>query len=296
MGYDMRTKQQLLLLALGFAVSVFSAPASAVIQWTLNTNLTCSGGTSSPYNSCNKTTGGVNISATAWSNTVNGTNTALERAYLGVYSGSGGGLGVTNRDGAVATTNCGTDKDCGEGTPTNTTPPEHALDNNGRIDSILFSFSEKIELTALSIGYPGSNSTGIDSDLTILAYTGAGVPNLTGDIFQGASGLTTQGWTLVGQYSNVADAPNNTVTVNPAELYSQYWLVAGYTPSFGGPSNWTVGDDYAKLLTVSGSRTTVPEPNTLLLFGVGAIAGIWTRRRGSDTKGTKGTKGLALTK
>ncbi|MBC8007684.1 MAG: PEP-CTERM sorting domain-containing protein [Prolixibacteraceae bacterium] len=275
----MRTKQQFLLLVLGFSVSLFSAPASAVIQWTLNTGLTCSGGANFG-NSCQKTTDGVQVNARAYSTTLNTANTALETAYLGVYGGSGGGLGVTNRDGAVATSNCGTGKDCGEGTIANTTPPEHALDTNGRTDSILFTFSSLIKLTALSIGYPGSNSSGIDSDLTILAYTSADVPNLNGDTYQGASGLTTQGWKLVGQYSNVADAPNNTVTVNSAGLYSQYWLVAGYTPSFGGPGNWSIGDDYAKILTLSGGKTTnVSEPNTLLLIGVGAIAGIWGRRR-----------------
>lgn len=286
MGFDMRTKQQFLLI-LGFAVSVFSAPASAVIQWTLNTGLSCSGGANFG-NYCQKTTGGVQVNAKAYSTTLGTANTALETAYLGVYTGSGGGLGVTNRDGVVAATapSCATGKDCKEGTIGSTTPPEHAMDNNGRNDSILFTFSESIELTALSIGYPISNSAGIDSDLTILAYkptsTGAGVtdvPNLNGDIYEGLSGLTNQGWKLVGQYSNVADATNNTVTVNSAELYSQYWLVAGYSPSFGGPSNWTTGDDYAKVLTLSGGKTTnVPEPNTLLLFGIAAMTGLWSRR------------------
>jgi hypothetical protein len=281
MGFDMRTKRQFLLLVLGLAVSVFSAPASAFIQWTLNTGLTCSGGANFG-NSCQKTTGGVQVNAKAYSTTLGTANTALETAYLGVYTGSGGGLGVTNRDGVVAATapSCAIGKDCKEGTIASTTPPEHALDNNGRNDSILFTFSSLIKLTALSIGYPGSNSSGIDSDLTILAYTGADVPNLNGDTYQGASGLTTQGWKLVGQYSNVADAPNNTVNVNSAGLYSQYWLVAGYTPSFGGASGWTIGDDYAKLLTLKGDKTTkVSEPSTLLLIGVGAIAGFWGRRR-----------------
>lgn len=274
MGFNMRTKQQFLLM-LGFAVSVFSAPASAAIQWTLNTGLSCSGGTSFPYNSCNKTTSGVNVEAKAWSTTVNSANTALERAYLGVYGGSGGGLGVTNRDGV---TGCSTGKDCAEGTPTSTTPPEHALDSNERYDSILFSFSSLIQLTHLGIGYPSSTGS-IDSDLTILAYTGAGIPDLTGDTYEGASGLTTQGWTLVGHYSNVANT--DPTSVNAGGYSSQYWLVAGYTPSFGGScSGCDAGDDYAKLLSLKGDKTTnVSEPNTLLLIGVGAIAGLWGRRR-----------------
>ena len=65
MGFDMRTKQQFLLI-LGFAVSVFSAPASAAIQWTLNTGLSCSGGANFG-NYCQKTTGGVQVNAKAYS-------------------------------------------------------------------------------------------------------------------------------------------------------------------------------------------------------------------------------------
>jgi len=283
MGFNMRTKQRFLLILLGFAVSVFSAPASAAIQWTLNTGLTCSGG-SNFGNSCQKTTGGVQVTAKAYSTTMGTSNTALETAYLGVYGGSGGGLGVTNRDGAVATSGSG-DKDWAEGTIANTTPPEHALDNNGRVDSILFYFNDLIQLTALSIGYPSANSTGIDSDLTILSYAGAGDPTLNGDTYQGASGLTSQSWKLAGQYSNVADAPSNTVNVNSAGLYSNYWLVAGYTSYFGPCTNsvgvaCTSGDDYAKILSLKGDiHTNVPEPNTLLLFGIAAMAGLWRRHQ-----------------
>jgi len=73
-----------------------------------------------------------------------------------------GGLGVRNRD--------RTNGDSGE-----TSSPQHAVDNINRYDSLRFDFTSAVRLTQLNIGWMGS-----DSEITVLAYTGAGVAPLAG--------------------------------------------------------------------------------------------------------------------
>ena len=68
------------------------------------------------------------------------------------------------------------------------------VDNINRYDSLRFDFTSAVRLTQLNIGWMGS-----DSDITVLAYTGAGVAPLAG---LGYASLIGSGWTLVNHYSN----------------------------------------------------------------------------------------------
>ena len=285
-----------ILICLG--LWLLAGPAAAAITWTV---ASCSGSTFG--NSCSLTpsSGSGTSTATAWSTTANaasgGTNNAMATAYVGSYSG---GLGVTNRDGT--TSNGGDGGDTNEGSPTNTIAPEHAVDNNGRYDSVLFSFSNAVQLSQVQIGYPAAGTTSCngvspcDSDITVLAYTGGGtgnyIPvyptgNLTGDVF---SALTSNGWSFIGNYADVANATNQTANVNAGAIKSQFWLVAAYDPAFSSScKNATTGaasgncsnsNDYVKILSLSGTTPKqAPEPNTVLLLGLAATVGVWGKRR-----------------
>ena len=308
----MRASIKLVFFLLGLGLLALSEPASALIQW----NFSSPGCTpaASFGDSCSWTVGTIKVTATAWSNTQSTANTNLENAYLGAYPG----LGVTNRDGTTATTSpsCTSGQDCAEGTIANTTPPEHAMDNNQRYDSILFTFTStvtnlpvSVNLQDVQLSYPTSSSCSTcDSDISVLAYTGGGTgvyvptgtsPNLTGATY---AQMTAQGWTLVGDYSNVSSAPGMTALINQTgtpyeatQSSSPYWIVAAYSPVFttspagGACDNATTGkttttcdsqNDYVKVIALYGSSTNkVPEPNTLLLIGVVATVGVWGKRR-----------------
>ena len=259
------------------------SPALAEIKWsmtgayqtatTVTSSTDCGSSCASVQGNTRTFSGGASnptVTAQAWSNTGNNTNTTqppvpsvgtLETAYLGLY---GGGLGAKNRDGNTAIPNTG------DGSEWAT--PEHAVDNQQRFDSVLFSFSSAVDLNKVEIGYLDT-----DSDITVLAYTGGNglpaVPAMTGTY----SGLTSQGWTFIGHYTDLV--LNSPVSINPGNVSSAYWLIAPYVPAWG-TTTYSVGNDAVKLLALYGDKPSngVPEPNALLLLGI-AMMGVWTTRR-----------------
>ena len=197
-----------------------------------------------------------------------------------------GGWGINNLDGGCSTSGCG---DPGE---LPSTPPEHAIDNQGRYEMLLIDFSalgKSVSLKNITLGYINN-----DSDLTVLAYTGSGAPTLAGkqwsDLHQASSG-----WSLIGNYAG--DATTFSQSINAASTYSSYWLIGAYNPLAGGSAGFsTTSYDYVKIFSIAGlvctnntvscSKTpqTVPEPNSAVLFGltlIGLIA--WSSRRRLNT-------------
>jgi hypothetical protein len=211
-----------------------------------------------------------------YSNAVSGCNPQLVW-----YSGSGYGISSTSGD---------------------VSSPEHALDNNGRQESLLLNFGASTELDGVKIGWNG----GYDSDITVLAWkpteymdpavnSGTIVaPELSGQTYSQLLGL---GWMLVGNYSNLQSGVEKAVNGGDKPVSSSYWLVLSYNTLGGtakvGDSLDTsargfVGDsskDYGKFYSVSYSPGTknenkVSEPSTALLLGAAMVGLVgWRNRR-----------------
>jgi hypothetical protein len=237
------------------------------------------GGTSNPNcdtwtfnNKTSNTQGGITASASGWSNTVGSANVLLDSAYITLNGSSG--LGVRNNDcsGFANCTGGTSGRDANEGVS-----PEHAIDNNGRVDSILFSFTDKVNLTSFSAGWVST-----DSDFTVLAYTGAGNPASLAN--QSYAGLLSNGWSLIGNYLAGSSAGAHDFTNS---TYSSYWLIGALNTMVGGDSS-KAGNDNFKLISLAGCTCDnappgtpgcstggggggVPEPGTLLLMGAGLL-------------------------
>jgi hypothetical protein len=275
--------------AVAVALVVLVPAARAAINWQLTSSCSNVGGTNfGNTRTCTGSDGLTTVAGKAFSNTGDtggGTNNALQTAFLGSYSG---GFGATNRDGVTAAPPCTSGKDCAEGTLSTTVSPEHAVDNNERYDVVLFTFSDAINLAQVKLGYFPD-----DSDISVLAYTGAGTPS---DLANGTTtygGLTASlGWTLVGHYSNVKDLPDDTVNLNtsPQALnpnrVSSYWLIGAFNPTVGSDPGWTNGNDYVKLLALWGEKPTngAPEPGGMALLATTLAALLWARGRGATKR------------
>lgn len=258
---NMRTSTQLAGLlavaALCGASSAFSA------TWTFTgTTLEQPAG----YGAATDTVGGVTATATAWANTANGpsgNDTVLASAYLTPQGTSG--VGARHADGET------------------TSSPQHAIDNDGRIESVLFSFAgDKVNLSSTYFGWVSN-----DSDYSVYAYTGAGAGSVAGQTY---AGLTSNGWSLVGHYNSNGSAGSKTIATG---IFSSYWLIGAYN---GTGSGMDGNKDYFKLKSVTGATCadtpggrgcgggtppggSVPEPGTLLLVGIGMLGLTRIKRR-----------------
>ncbi len=266
------TRKWLKLLACGVALAAASGGASAEV-WTFHGDsvvTSANGGFGAATGVVN--TGSVGGTATAWANT--GDTNLLAKAYLTDQNGFG--MGVKNND--CGTLNgCTQNGDSGEGSP-----PEHAIDNNDRNDSILFTFTgDKVNLNAVTFGWVSQDTGYKDSDFSVYAYTGLGVGNLTGLTFTDAA-MELAGWKLIDHFSGDdkgstqetwnANAGKTTITNS---TYSSYWLISASNDTYDGKK------DAFKLLKVAGTAycdkydcspvppSGNPEPGTLLLMGAG---------------------------
>ncbi len=243
-----------LTTALGIAGVLACTNASAEVTWNFSAGANGLSSGTSISDSYNFTYGGVTANVSGWANTGSsgdGGYTRLAQEEVKTWSG----LGVDRP---------------GEGSP------EHAVDNSGPDEFILFSFSEAISLNKVSLGWANT-----DSDITVLAYTSAGTPDLTGNTYEyqdvagGSSvGLANDGWQFVGHYSNVYTNPGSEATVNGQGYSSAYWLVGALNTKVDS-INWSNHNDFVKITALSGDTapppTQVPEPLTLGLFGLGLL-------------------------
>ncbi len=218
----------------------------------------------------------VNVSAWGSTGGVGGYNGTLQSAYLSHYtSGSGANtkyeLAITSRpDTGNAELN--------SSHRPNTSNNQHAIDNAGGYEALLYSFQSAVTLNTVSIGFPSGTST-LDSDATVLVYTGQGDPT---------AGLSTRtfadlvraggGWVVAGNLMDMART-GGVGTLNTTQS-SKYWMVGAYM-GIGGNSmtNVTGNNDYIKVSGLTVSALVVPEPDSLALAGIAGVALLATRRR-----------------
>ncbi len=248
--------------------ALISIPAQAAYSWTFSS---CTNGSTSNAwgNTCtvstSNQTGGPTLDAQAWANT-GGTSTsptyALETAHAQYYSGNG--VGVNNRDGYNS----------GDPGDDLSNVPEHAADNNLRVDSLLLHFGSAVQVTSLISGWPDTGSA-YDTDFVLMRYTGSGDPS-TSFANKTYANLLTQSWEVIGHYSFNKDETATDVSSATANKTSSYWLVAADT-TVGTSLKLDSNTDYFKLKTVGAATPTssgsgsVPEPGSLALLGLGSL-------------------------
>ncbi len=166
----------------------------------------------------------------------------FQAAYVGAYSG---GLGVTNS------------------TWNEPYSPNHATDNNGKDDFLLFEFeSGNYQAAGFKIGWREYNYT--DIQVWVGGIDDAGL-NLTNNAICGGAcdknDLDDLGFTLLPTFFDVDPGESPTIDT---DISGRYVLVTGVA----GGSN-----DYFKLKFLSATQISVPEPSSLALLA-GSLLGL----------------------
>lgn len=243
-------------LLLGGAVILFSGLAgtamAALITWDTDggagTTAVKSGSSAGNYYTF--TTGGQALKAHAYATNTTGGSGTFQTATLNLYSG---GLGITSQ---------------GE----STVSPDHAIDNNGKNELLVFEFSNSLfDPASFQIGWKDT-----DSDIRWWiggASLGANY-DFTGKTFSNLLGL---GFT---SYSS-NNVPINTSTSLIGSDVGRYLIFAPALYNTGGSDR---NYDYFKISQITGQyliqlpQNPVSEPGTAALLGI-ALAGLWANRR-----------------
>jgi hypothetical protein len=237
-----------------------SVPALAGVQtWNFNQSTAFTGG-SNFGNSYNMTVDGINLKVTGWSDSGDvdpgNNNDTIQTAKL-IWA-STNALGIQNQD-------------------ENTADPNHSVDSvtsdsDGEYDMLLLEFSTAVNLTGIDLSWAVGGNTSNTTDISLLAYTGAGSSALTGT-WGSVLGAGGTAYDSAGNYSNVG---LSYYTVNPTNITSTKWLVGVYNPVFGAGGD--ARDDGFKLASLSTSiddtppDTDVPVPGTVVLLLAGLAA------------------------
>lgn len=277
-------------LLFGLVLSLSSLGATAAIDtqvWDFTHSGSANISGSSYGNTLSDNQGGVGLSATAWSDTDEGsTCTAnpiwcvfgygwtsydnVESAKLASYGNYG--LGVTNQFGVL---------------------DGHTVDNRNNIDMILLSFSEAVSFNSINIGWISGGS-----DITVAAFDNLlSNPNLDGSTWGNIASSVSHAWSFenvapTGVNYDLTTGADAASTINSAGtqggtagVTSQYWLVGAYNNVFASLNNSAdntaikiAGITTSTISDPSGNPLPVPEPASIAIFLVG-LAGLLAHRK-----------------
>lgn len=217
--------------------------------------------------------GATPVSVSAWGSTGGATpgfGGTIQSGYVGRYGTDE--VAVTSRPTAAANAELNSSHN------PNTGNNQHAMDNVGAYESLLFSFQSSVTLNDVSIGFPPTGS-GLDSDATVLVYTGNAADPTAGFNVRTYSDLLSSGWQIAGNLFDLTPGTKGTLSTT---MSSKYWMVGAFM-NIGG-NTMIAHDNTVDFLKISGLTVTpragVPEPGTLALFGIAAMALMAGRRKG----------------